>query len=84
MTLQQAYSLKKSWLKKGSALANKTILEIRIRDLTNAIILAIKRKSGEMLFNPAGSTVILEGDILIALGERERLEILSELAKRKG
>jgi uncharacterized protein with PhoU and TrkA domain len=37
-----------------------------------------------MIFNSAGNTVILEGDILIALGERERLETLSELAKRKG
>jgi len=54
-------------VEEGSALVNKTILESRIRDLTNAIILAIKRKSGEMIFNPAGNTVILEGDILIAL-----------------
>ena len=38
----------------------------------------------EMIFNPAGNTVILEEDILIALGERERIEILSDLAKRKG
>ena len=71
-------------VEEGSALVNKTILESRIRDLTNAIILAIKRKSGEMIFNPASSTMILEGDILIALGERERIETLSDLAKRKG
>jgi uncharacterized protein with PhoU and TrkA domain len=37
-----------------------------------------------MIFNPAENTVILERDILIALIERGRLEILSELAKRKG
>lgn len=37
-----------------------------------------------MIFNPAEHTVILERDILIALGEGERLGILSELAKRKG
>jgi len=34
-----------------------------------------------MLFNPSSQEVILPGDILIALGERKKLELLSDLAK---
>lgn len=69
-------------MEEGSTLANKSLAESKIRELTNAIILAIKRASGEMVFNPSSQETILGGDILIALGERKKLEILSDLAKK--
>jgi voltage-gated potassium channel len=65
----------------NSSLAGKTIIESKIRDKTKAIILAIKRADGTMLFNPLPDTVINSNDILIALGEKDGLEILDKLAK---
>lgn len=46
------------------------------------MILAIKRGAEEMIFNPSSAEQILPGDILIALGERKKLDILSDLAKK--
>jgi len=79
--LQLDLQIEEIFVEENSHLAHKTILESQIRSLTNAIILAIKRASGEMLFNPSPQEVILPGDILIALGERKKLELLSDFAK---
>lgn len=80
--LQMDLQIEEIYVEEGSILANKSLAESKIRELTNAIILAIKRASGEMVFNPSSQETILGGDILIALGERKKLEILSDLAKK--
>lgn len=80
--LQMDLQIEEIFVEEESTLAHKTILESKIRERTNAIILAIKRGSGEMVFNPSSQEKILPGDILIALGERKKLEILSDLAKK--
>jgi len=64
----------------SSPLIGKTIKESNIRKHTNAIILAIKRSSGEMIFNPTPNTIIQDGDTLIVLGEKEDLETLEKIA----
>lgn len=66
-----------------SFLAGKTLAQSKIRDLTEAIILAIKRADGTMIFNPSPFTTIEEYDVLIALGEKEKLETLDKLAQGK-
>ena len=40
----------------------------QIRDQFDLIILAVKRSSGDMLFNPGGDTVLCEHDTVIAVG----------------
>ena len=45
------------------------------------IIVAIKRSDGTMKFNPTNKTVIHEDDVLIALGETQKLTELEDLAK---
>ncbi|HHN65300.1 MAG TPA: potassium channel protein [Nitrospirae bacterium] len=65
----------------GSFLADKTIHEAGIGRDFGVIVVAIKRKEGEMKFNPVHNTKIKPGDTLIAIGETERLK---ELEKRAG
>lgn len=79
--LQMELQIEEIYVEKNSYLTNKSIFESNIRNQTNAIILAIKRASGEMIFNPGPNEIILEGDVLIAFGERRGLEALSDLAK---
>jgi len=45
-----------------------------IRKEMGIIIVAIKRASGEMEFNPASTSIIKKGDTLIALGERKHIK----------
>ena len=46
----------------------------------NIVIVAIRRRLGEMLFNPAGDAIIEAGDLLIAIGRAESLAELKRLA----
>lgn len=79
--LQMDLQIEEIYVERGSSLENKPLRDSQIRELTNAIILAIKKENGEMIFNPTPQQQISAGDILITLGERKKLEILSDLAK---
>lgn len=46
----------------------------------NVIIVAIRRRNGQMTFNPSGDALIDAGDILIAIGRAESLMRMSDLA----
>lgn len=67
----------------GSALAGQTLDECGIgRDL-GIIVVAIKKTSGDMQFNPTYKTAIKTGDTLIALGEIAKLKALEDMAITK-
>jgi voltage-gated potassium channel len=50
-----------------------------IRQNFNLIIMAIKRKNKEMLFNPSHTTTIEQGDTIIAIGEYANLQKLAKV-----
>jgi len=67
----------------GSGLVGLTLDQCGIgRDL-GIIIVAIKKQSGEMKFNPNHLSILSAGDTLIAVGETTKLEILEGMAARK-
>ncbi len=63
-----------------SDLVGKTLLESGIRQFSGAIILAIKKVTGEMIFNPPPDYVFETGDVVVALGDRKGLARLEEVA----
>lgn len=70
-------------VREGSQIVNRTLDECGIGRELGIIIVAIKRAVGDMRFNPTFRTTIRPGDVLIALGEREKLRTLEELAEQK-
>jgi uncharacterized protein with PhoU and TrkA domain len=56
---------------KNEDIFNKTLKELRIETRTGMFILAIRRKDGKWVYNPAGNAEIREGDLLIMRGPRE-------------
>lgn len=64
-----------------SQYVNKKLKNTNIRSELDSVIVAIRRKTGEMLFHPSGETVIHEGDLLIIIGRGESLQKLVEFAK---
>ncbi len=66
-------------VEKGSPLSGMSLEESGIRQKTNVIIVAIRKKEGQMIFNPSSMTKIEDGDILIALGQRDGLKRLASL-----
>ncbi len=62
----------------NSDLKDATLMESAIRKDYNLIVVAIKKKSGEMIFNPLSQTKIHAGDTLVAMGDRENLNKLEK------
>ena len=73
-------------ISKESPLCNRTLEEARVRQAYGLIVLALKKGTDNMLFNPEASTRVEAGDVLIAMGQRGQLkrlgmELKSEAAK---
>jgi voltage-gated potassium channel len=64
----------------SSSLAGASLKSSRVRADLKIIIVAIKKHGGHMNFNPASETVLEPGDTLVAMGNREHLSQLQNLA----
>jgi voltage-gated potassium channel len=64
-----------------SKLAGTTIKDSRIRQELGVIVVAIKKATGEMVFNPPFDALMEAGDILITMGHREQVDQLEKLAR---
>ncbi|RUM89166.1 MAG: potassium channel protein [Thermodesulfatator sp.] len=69
-------------LQPHSPLVGQDLISSRIREISGAIVLAVKKLGGEMVFNPPPSYRLEAGDVLIVLGERKGLSRLEELASQ--
>lgn len=61
---------------KSPQLAGKSLMDSGIRKDHDLIVVAIKRKHGEMMFNPNPGTVINVSDTLVVLGGQENIKAL--------
>jgi voltage-gated potassium channel len=64
-------------IKEGSSMVGQAVEEARRH--TRAIILAINKKGGKLLANPAAEEVIQAGDVLIVMGTGEQLASLEKI-----
>jgi voltage-gated potassium channel len=64
----------------GSMLSSRTLAESHLGRTYGVIVLAVRRADGGMEFNPPADVRMEAGDVLIAMGERQKLKrIESEL-----
>ena len=68
-------------IEEKSIYIGKKLKNTNIRSELDLVIVAIRRKVGEMLFHPSGEIVILQGDLLIVIGRAESIQNLLEQAK---
>ena len=66
-------------VKGTSHIIDRSLDECGIRKEMGIIIVAIKRESGEMKFNPTSTSIIKQGDTLVAMGETKQLKALEDL-----
>ncbi len=74
-------SMEEIMVNEKSSLIQKTLAELPIRKDLNIIIVSINKTKGGFIYNPQSSTVIEQGDKLIALGEKANLSKLSNLCR---
>ena len=60
-------------------MVGKNLIESRLRQDFGVIIVAIKKMSGEMIFNPVPSEVLEAGDVIVVIGKKENLRRMSEV-----
>ncbi|PYS49405.1 MAG: potassium channel protein [Acidobacteria bacterium] len=65
----------------GSVYAGRKLRFTNIRSELDVVIVTMRRKNGDMIFNPSGDAIIEAGDLLIAIGKAESLAELSALAR---
>ena len=63
----------------SSKLINVALQDSGIRKELDLIIVAVKKTTGDMLFNPSSQTRLEAGDTVIAIGEKQNLERLETL-----
>ncbi len=63
---------------KGSPFITHSLEDSGIRKRYGLIIVAVKKDSGKMIFNPMANYIIEEGDRLIAMGEDENVKQFAE------
>jgi voltage-gated potassium channel len=64
----------------ASVLVGRTLKDSQVREKFGVMIVAIKKPSGHMIYNPPGDARFEAGDILIALGQRQQLDELDRMA----
>ncbi len=65
----------------GSQLDGATIRAVHIRETTGATIVAVRRRSGDKAVVPTPETVLAAADMIVALGTRENLARLRQMAR---
>ncbi len=60
---------------------NRKLRETNFSKELSLMVIAIRRKSGELFFHPTGESVIEEGDLLIIVGKAESVQNLVEANK---
>jgi voltage-gated potassium channel len=65
----------------GSLLVGQTLEQSAIRQKLGVMVLAMKKVDGRMGFNPPPDAQMEAGDFLIAMGERDCLKELEEIAR---
>ena len=66
----------------ASAYVGQMLRDTNIRAELDVVIIAVRRRGGEMAFNPAGDWHIEAGDMLIAIGRADSFARLKEIAQR--
>ncbi|MBK6748704.1 MAG: potassium channel protein [Pyrinomonadaceae bacterium] len=62
----------------ASSYAGKLLKDTNIMSELSLIVVAVRRKDGELAFQPKGDTMIEDGDLLIVIGKAESVQRLVE------
>jgi voltage-gated potassium channel len=77
------FNLEQVEITRASPYVGRKLRFTNIRSELDAVIVAIRRRGGEMIFNPSPDSIIEAGDQLIAAGRAESLAELKTQAQPK-
>ncbi len=77
MHTELGLQMEEAQVAKDSPITGKTLVGSNLRQEFGVIIVAIKRISGEMVFNPGPGEVFNAGDVIVAIGKKAELRRMS-------
>lgn len=80
MTEQLELEMEQIEIHKNSPFINRALKDTGIRSNLDVMVIAIRRGSGQMIFNPSAETIIEEQDALVVIGSHTSLEALEKMA----
>ena len=80
MTEQLELAMEQVEIEEGSPFIQRALKDTDIRAALDVIVIAIRRHSGTMIFNPAADTIIELHDALVAIGSHQSLIALEHMA----
>jgi voltage-gated potassium channel len=78
MHTELGLQMEEAIISQGSPIIGKTLVSSNLRQEFGVIIVAIKRISGEMVFNPGPGEVFNAGDVIVAIGKKTELQRMSK------
>ena len=72
-------SIEQVRVSESSEVVSKTIKDMQLSRELGVIVMAIRKSSGQMLFNPPADTAVHGGDYLIVMGQLQKLRALESL-----
>lgn len=82
-TAERELQLEQIEVPESSWIVNKSLKEISLPNIVDLIVISIKKKNGEVLFNPGANTFIQANDHIIVLGEDEKIYKLIKIIEQK-
>ncbi len=79
MNTELGLSLEEAVIGQGSQLAGKSLLESNIRKDFGVIIVAIKKPTGKMIFNPVPTEILEAADVIVVIGKKEEMKRLNRV-----
>jgi voltage-gated potassium channel len=73
------FSIEEITVPAGCPAAGKTISDLRVRERTGALIVAVRTREGELDGRPGPDLVLREGDVVIGVGTVEAIRALEDL-----
>jgi len=76
---QLGLMIEEAMVRPGSNLVGKNLIESNLRKDFGVIIVAIKRHTGDMIFNPLPTEKLESGDVIVVLGKKEDMKRMNEI-----
>jgi voltage-gated potassium channel len=59
--------------------AGLSLREARLRSQSGSLVLAVRRRDGNLIVGPTGETIIMAQDMLICMGTADQLRVLNRI-----
>lgn len=79
MSGELGLKMEEAVIQSSSYLVGKTLVESRLRMDFGVIIVAIKKASNEMVFNPGTAAILEAGDVIVVIGKQEEMNKMRDI-----